>query len=73
MNQTEEPEFSSSKGKISVWVQENGKKTKMIDAGEFGIQLALSPKNAQGLVPGYIILQTQDPGTFLEGYFYAKQ
>lgn len=73
MNQTEEPEFSSNKGKISVWVQENGKKTKMIDAGEFGIQLALSPKNAQGLVPGYIILQTQDPGTFLEGYFYAKQ
>ncbi|MDX2105777.1 MAG: hypothetical protein SFY67_05185 [Candidatus Melainabacteria bacterium] len=73
MNQTVAPEIASTKGRISVWVEENGKKTKMIDAGDFGIQLALSPKNAQGLVPGYIILQTQDPGTFLEGYFYAKQ
>ncbi|MCW5823367.1 MAG: hypothetical protein KIT34_11225 [Cyanobacteria bacterium TGS_CYA1] len=72
MNQTVAPEIASNTGKISVWVEENGKKTKMIDAGDFGIQLALSPKNAQGLVPGYIILQTQDPGTFLEGYFYAK-
>lgn len=73
MNQTVAPEIASNKGKISVWVQENGKKTKMIDAGDFGVQLALSPKNAQGLVPGYIILQTEDPGTYLEGYFYAKQ
>jgi len=73
MNQTVAPEIASNTGKISVWVEEKGKKTKMIDAGYFGIQLALSPKNAQGLVPGYIILQTQDPGTFLEGYFYAKE
>ncbi len=72
-SQTVAREFGSEKGDISVWVEEKGKKTKMINAGEFGIQLALSPKNAQGLIPGYIILQTQDPGTFLEGYFYAKQ
>ncbi len=72
-SQTVAREFGSEKGDISVWVEEKGKKTKMLNAGEFGIQLALSPKNAQGLIPGYIILQTQDPGTFLEGYFYAKQ
>ncbi len=71
-SQTVAREFGSEKGEISVWVEEKGKKTKMLSGGEFGIQLAISPKNAQGLIPGYIILQTADPGTFLEGYFYAK-
>lgn len=71
MNQTVKPGFDD--GSVSVWIEDKGKKTKMLDAGEFGLQLALSPKNAQGLIPGYIILQTTDPNTFLEGYFYAKE
>lgn len=71
INQTVKPGFND--GSVSVWIEDKGKKPKMLDAGDFGLQLALSPKNAQGLVPGYIILQTHDPNTFLEGYFYAKE
>ncbi len=73
MSQTEAPPIDSDKGKISVWVEEKGKETKRLEAGTFGIQLALSPKNSQGLVPGYIILQTTDPQTFIAGYFYATE
>lgn len=74
ISQSLAPNDKIQTGAITVWMEENsGEKVKVIEPGDFGLQLFLSPKDKKGLIPGYIILQTSDPNSYLEGYFYAVE
>ena len=66
------PIINPNVGIVTLTLKQKGKIKNTVEPGDFGLQLALSPKNKKGEIPGYIVLQTKDPGTFIEGYFYAK-